>query len=90
MRLAGEAKQVERIRRDLSGNVFVIPWLADAPTGVPALLKLAVRNREVPGGDGRTAHRCGVLMLMGCVTSGPREVAPAAVRLANPQRPYLH
>ena len=41
MRLAGEMKQVERIRGDLSANVFVIPWLADAPTGVSALRKLA-------------------------------------------------
>lgn len=47
MRLAGEVKQVERVRRDLSGKVFVIPWLADAPTGVPALMKLAAPDREL-------------------------------------------
>ena len=41
MKLAGELKQVERIRRDLSGNVFVIPWLTVPPIGVGALTELA-------------------------------------------------
>lgn len=40
-KLAGEVKQVGRIRRDLSGNVFVIPWLAAPPIGVAALTELA-------------------------------------------------
>ena len=47
MKLAGELKQVERIRRDLSGNVFVIPWLAEAPTGAAALTALAGRDGDV-------------------------------------------
>ncbi|MGH1571944.1 arsenical pump-driving ATPase [Methylobacterium sp. P31] len=47
MRLAGEAKQVDRIRKGLSRKVFVIPWLAGVPTGVPALMQLAAPDDEV-------------------------------------------
>ncbi len=41
MRLAGEVKQVARIRRGLSSNVFVIPWLIVPPIGIGALTALA-------------------------------------------------
>jgi arsenite-transporting ATPase len=47
MRFAGEVRQVERIRRNLSDKVFVIPRLADAPTGVPAFIKLASPDDEM-------------------------------------------
>jgi arsenite-transporting ATPase len=45
MRLVGERKQVQRVRSGLSSNVFVIPWLAEAPTGTAALTALAGRDR---------------------------------------------
>ena len=41
MRLSGELAQIERVRRSLSSNVFVIPWQASPPVGVTALATLA-------------------------------------------------
>ncbi|MFD0669186.1 arsenical pump-driving ATPase [Ramlibacter sp. MAHUQ-53] len=39
-RLAGEARQVERIRQGLAQRLFVLPWQARAPVGVAALQAL--------------------------------------------------
>ncbi|MDO8756066.1 MAG: ArsA-related P-loop ATPase, partial [Polaromonas sp.] len=36
-RLAGEHRQTARIARGLARRTFVLPWLLDAPVGVPAL-----------------------------------------------------
>jgi len=40
-RLAGELAQIERVRRSLSSNVFVLPWQPSPPVGFAALAALA-------------------------------------------------
>lgn len=39
-RLAGEARQIERIANGLALKTFVLPWLAEPPIGVEALSRL--------------------------------------------------
>jgi len=39
-RLAGEQKQVERVEHHLARRVYLLPWQAEPPAGLPALLKL--------------------------------------------------
>jgi len=42
-RLAGEARQVERIRNGLAKKTFVLPWLARPPIGIEALSRLVTK-----------------------------------------------
>jgi len=39
-RLAGEQRQCERIAGGLARRTFVVPWMSEAPVGVPALDKM--------------------------------------------------
>jgi arsenite-transporting ATPase len=39
-RLVGEQRQSERIAGGLARRTFVVPWMSEAPVGVPALDKL--------------------------------------------------
>ncbi|APW42358.1 arsenical pump-driving ATPase [Rhodoferax saidenbachensis] len=45
-RLAGEQKQMERITTGLSGNTYLVPWLAERPVGIAALSALASLSKE--------------------------------------------
>lgn len=40
-RMAGEAAQISRLKGGLAPRLFLLPWQADAPVGVPALRRLA-------------------------------------------------
>jgi len=40
-RLAGEQKQIDRVRLSLAKRVFFVPWQATPPIGLPALQLLA-------------------------------------------------
>ena len=42
-RLAGEARQVERISNGLAKKTFVLPWLAKPPIGIEALSRLVTK-----------------------------------------------
>jgi arsenite-transporting ATPase len=42
-RLAGEARQVERISNGLAKKTFVLPWLAKPPIGIEALSRLVAK-----------------------------------------------
>lgn len=42
-RMVGEQAQIERIRRGLSRNLFLLPWQAQPPVGIPALSEIAAR-----------------------------------------------
>jgi len=41
-RMAGEAAQINRLRAGLARRLFLLPWQAEAPVGLPALRRLAV------------------------------------------------
>lgn len=43
-RLAGEAKQMMRVEKDLAKRVYVLPWLAHPPIGVQALGELVAKS----------------------------------------------
>ncbi|WP_305013245.1 arsenical pump-driving ATPase [Roseomonas sp. HF4] len=40
-RMAGEAAQIDRLKAGLAQRLFLLPWQAEAPVGLPALRKLA-------------------------------------------------
>ncbi|WP_198376109.1 ArsA-related P-loop ATPase [Neoroseomonas rubea] len=40
-RIAREAAQISRLKAGLAQRLFLLPWQAEAPVGVPALRKLA-------------------------------------------------
>ena len=39
-RLAGERRQMQRLAGGLAQRLFVLPWMMQAPVGVPGLSKL--------------------------------------------------
>ncbi|MEO0002680.1 MAG: arsenical pump-driving ATPase, partial [Pseudomonadota bacterium] len=39
-RLEGERRQIERVTGALARHVYVVPWVAEPPVGVPALSRL--------------------------------------------------
>jgi len=42
-RILGELAQIERVRRDHSKRVAIVPWMAEPPVGPKHLLALAER-----------------------------------------------
>jgi arsenite-transporting ATPase len=40
-RMAGEAAQIDRLKAGLAQRLFLLPWQAEAPVGLPALRRLA-------------------------------------------------
>jgi arsenite-transporting ATPase len=40
-RMAGEAAQISRLKAGLAPRLFLLPWQAEAPVGLPALRRLA-------------------------------------------------
>ncbi len=54
-RLAGERRQIDRLRGPLARKLFFVPWQATPPVGVPALRQLA--HACATGGDGAPAPR---------------------------------
>jgi arsenite-transporting ATPase len=52
-RLAGETKQMDRVTKGLAKRLFLVPWLASPPVGLPALSRLvAVAPQSSSGSPG--------------------------------------